>query len=123
MVKVLYPTTRVEEYEFRAKYLKDEYHMSGDGPRSTEFRINKILGLVPFDCKDKVLDISPGKGLLFERISGKVSECCGIDVTPAMLEGKWMVRVSVGALPTERSDVERLWATIRRLAEAHLPGR
>ncbi len=86
MVKVLYPVSRAEEYEYRAKYLKDEYHMSGDGPRSTEFRINKILGLVPFERTDKVLDISPGKGLLFERIHEKVSECWGIDVTPAMVQ-------------------------------------
>ena len=30
-------------------------------------------------------------------------------VTPATLDGRWMVRVSIGALPTERADVERLW--------------
>ncbi len=36
----------------------------------------------------------------------------------AELDGRWMVRVSVGALPTERADVEALWATMRREAEA-----
>lgn len=30
-------------------------------------------------------------------------------VTPATLNGRWMVRVSVGALPTEREHVQRLW--------------
>jgi aromatic-L-amino-acid decarboxylase len=39
-------------------------------------------------------------------------------LTPATLDGRWMVRVSIGALPTERADVERLWATMRREAEA-----
>ena len=39
-------------------------------------------------------------------------------VTPAVLGGRWMVRVSVGALPTERADVEALWALLRREAEA-----
>jgi aromatic-L-amino-acid/L-tryptophan decarboxylase len=39
-------------------------------------------------------------------------------VTPAQLDGRWMVRVSVGALPTERADVEALWAALRREAEA-----
>ncbi len=39
-------------------------------------------------------------------------------LTPATLEGRWMVRVSIGALPTERADVERLWAAMRREAEA-----
>jgi aromatic-L-amino-acid decarboxylase len=39
-------------------------------------------------------------------------------LTPATLDGVWMVRVSVGALPTERSDVEALWAVMRREAAA-----
>jgi len=30
-------------------------------------------------------------------------------LTPALLEGRWMVRVSIGALLTERADVEALW--------------
>ncbi|MDR0209591.1 MAG: DOPA decarboxylase [Pseudomonas putida] len=34
-------------------------------------------------------------------------------VTPATLEGRWMVRVSVGALPTERVHVEQLWAKLQ----------
>jgi aromatic-L-amino-acid decarboxylase len=39
-------------------------------------------------------------------------------LTPATLDGRWMVRVSIGALPTERADVERLWTVMRREAEA-----
>jgi aromatic-L-amino-acid decarboxylase len=38
-------------------------------------------------------------------------------LTPAMLDGRWTVRVSVGAAPTEREHVEDLWALIRREAE------
>ena len=38
-------------------------------------------------------------------------------LTPAVLDGRWMVRVSVGAAPTEREHVEDLWALIRREAE------
>jgi aromatic-L-amino-acid decarboxylase len=38
-------------------------------------------------------------------------------LTPAMLDGRWMVRVSVGAAPTEREHVEDLWALIREEAE------
>lgn len=34
-------------------------------------------------------------------------------VTPATLEGRWMVRVSVGALPTEREHVQRLWQCLQ----------
>ncbi|MFT3767586.1 MAG: pyridoxal-dependent decarboxylase [Minicystis sp.] len=38
-------------------------------------------------------------------------------LTPATLEGRWMVRVSVGAITTEREHVEALWAAMRREAE------
>lgn len=86
MGKILQATTRAEEYELRAKYLKDDYQLSGDGPRSTEFRINKVLRLVPFSPNDVVLDISSGKGLLFEKIHASVKECHGHDVAPSLVE-------------------------------------
>ena len=38
-------------------------------------------------------------------------------LTPATIDGKWMVRVSIGALPTEAADVEAAWQTVRRFAE------
>jgi aromatic-L-amino-acid decarboxylase len=38
-------------------------------------------------------------------------------VTPATLDGRWMVRVSIGALLTERQNVEDLWAAMRAAAE------
>jgi len=38
-------------------------------------------------------------------------------LTPALLGGRWMVRVSIGAIPTERQHVEALWALMRREAE------
>jgi aromatic-L-amino-acid decarboxylase len=34
-------------------------------------------------------------------------------LTPALLDGRWMVRVSVGAEQTERAHVERLWADMQ----------
>ena len=37
-------------------------------------------------------------------------------LTPAILDGRWVVRVSIGALPTERKHVEALWALIREEA-------
>ena len=39
-------------------------------------------------------------------------------LTPAVLGGRWMVRVSVGAVTTERQDVEAVWAAMRDAAEA-----
>jgi aromatic-L-amino-acid decarboxylase len=38
-------------------------------------------------------------------------------LTPAVLDGRWMVRVSVGAEHTERRHVEQLWAAMREEAE------
>jgi aromatic-L-amino-acid/L-tryptophan decarboxylase len=38
-------------------------------------------------------------------------------LTPALLAGRWMVRVSIGAEQTERVHVERLWNTMRLEAE------
>jgi len=38
-------------------------------------------------------------------------------LTPAVLDGRWMARVSIGAEATERSHVEGLWRTIRAEAE------
>lgn len=37
-------------------------------------------------------------------------------LTPAQLDGRWMVRVSIGALQTEREHVERLWAALQAAA-------
>jgi aromatic-L-amino-acid decarboxylase len=39
-------------------------------------------------------------------------------VTPAVLDGRWMVRVSIGAEPTERADVAALWDLMRDQATA-----
>ena len=38
-------------------------------------------------------------------------------VTPSLLDGTWSVRVSIGAEPTERHDVEELWRLLRQAAE------
>lgn len=39
-------------------------------------------------------------------------------LTPATLAGRWMVRVSIGAYPTEQADVAAAWAMIQEMAEA-----
>jgi glutamate/tyrosine decarboxylase-like PLP-dependent enzyme len=36
-------------------------------------------------------------------------------LTPAQLDGRWMARVAIGALATERADVEELWMQMRKL--------
>jgi aromatic-L-amino-acid decarboxylase len=39
-------------------------------------------------------------------------------LTPSILDGRWMARVSIGALPTEREDVVVLWALMQEEAGA-----
>jgi aromatic-L-amino-acid decarboxylase len=38
-------------------------------------------------------------------------------LTPAQLDGRWMVRISIGAIATEREHVAALWALVCRAAE------
>jgi len=47
----------------------------------------------------------------------RVNRSGGAYLTPATLEGRWMVRVSIGAYPTERADVAAAWALICEMAE------
>ena len=42
-------------------------------------------------------------------------------LTPAVLDGRWMVRISVGAISTERRHVEELWRRMRQEAETTTP--
>ena len=39
-------------------------------------------------------------------------------LTPAVLGGRWVVRVSVGSVTTERADVEAVWAAMREMSAA-----
>jgi aromatic-L-amino-acid decarboxylase len=41
-------------------------------------------------------------------------------LTPALLDGRWIVRVSIGGEQTERSHVEALWQLMQRSADALL---
>jgi len=38
-------------------------------------------------------------------------------LTPATIDGRWMVRVSIGAEPTEREDIAAVWAAMRAAVE------
>jgi aromatic-L-amino-acid decarboxylase len=41
-------------------------------------------------------------------------------LTPAVLDGRWVARVSIGALRTERAHVEALWREMKRVADASM---
>lgn len=44
---------------------------------------------------------------------GRLNASGAAFLTPAVLNGRWMARVSIGAEPTERHDVEALWASMQ----------
>jgi aromatic-L-amino-acid decarboxylase len=45
--------------------------------------------------------------------AGRVNDSGAAYVTPAVLDGRWMVRLSVGSLATEREHVAALWDLLR----------
>ena len=47
--------------------------------------------------------------------AARVNESGKAYLTPAMLEGRWMVRVSIGAEQTEREHVAALWVLLQGL--------
>lgn len=49
----------------------------------------------------------------------RVNASGGAYLTPAILNGRWMVRVSIGALLTEREHVQALWDLIQAEAAGH----
>jgi aromatic-L-amino-acid/L-tryptophan decarboxylase len=49
--------------------------------------------------------------------AGRVNRSGAAYLTPATLDGRWVVRVSVGAEQTERRHVEALWGLMRQEAE------
>lgn len=48
---------------------------------------------------------------------GRINSLGAAWLTPAQLDGRWMVRVSIGAETTERGHVERLWTLMRTEVE------
>jgi aromatic-L-amino-acid decarboxylase len=47
----------------------------------------------------------------------RVNNSGGAYLTPALLDGRWMVRVSIGAILTEHSHVQALWGLMKQAAE------
>lgn len=75
---------------------------------------HELPGMVSGD--GLVLD---GEGLDRHTLAwaGAINESGKAFVSPSLLDGRWMVRVSIGAEATERADVEGLWELMR--ASAH----
>jgi aromatic-L-amino-acid decarboxylase len=51
--------------------------------------------------------------------SARLNQSGDAYVTPALLDGRWMVRISIGAELTERQHVEQLWRMINEIVRDH----
>ncbi|MFN8459742.1 MAG: aminotransferase class V-fold PLP-dependent enzyme [Anaerolineae bacterium] len=47
---------------------------------------------------------------------GQINASGAAYLTPAVLNGRWMARISIGAEPTERQDIEALWEVMQAAA-------
>jgi aromatic-L-amino-acid decarboxylase len=50
--------------------------------------------------------------------AGRINRSGAAYLTPAVLDGRWMVRISIGSIVTERSHVEALWALLQQEAQS-----
>jgi aromatic-L-amino-acid decarboxylase len=82
----------------------------------------KLLAPVPLQtlCVRHEPDGATGDDLDAHTLAwvGRINHSGKAYLTPAKLEGRWMVRVSIGALPTERAHVEALWALMQEAVTA-----
>ena len=86
----------------------------------------KRLAPVPFQtlCVRHEPTGADGKALAGEALDRHTLDWCGrinasgaAWLTPSQLDGRWMVRVSIGAEATERRHVAALWELMRQTAE------
>jgi aromatic-L-amino-acid decarboxylase len=98
--------------------LENARWLAGEVARTPEWRV-----LAPVPLQTVCLRHEPD-GLSGEALDRHTLAWCeALDrsgaawLTPAQLDGRWMVRVSIGSLATERRHVEELWRAMRAAAE------
>ncbi len=123
----------------RFRALKLWFHLRLDGVEAIQARLRRDLAnaawlaeqvraepgwrvLAPVNLQTVcVRHEPPGLSALDEHTlawADAINESGRAFVTPSLLDGRWMVRVSIGAEATERADVEALWALMRSEARA-----
>ncbi len=123
----------------RFRALKLWFHLRLDGVEAIRARLRRDLAnaawladqvastpdwrvLAPVALQTVCLRHEP-PGLLEEALDqhtlawvGRVNASGRAFVTPSVLDGRWMVRVSIGAEPTERADVAAVWSLMQHAA-------
>lgn len=96
-----------------AQWLKEQIEQAGDW---------KVLA--PVNLQTLCIRHEPA-GLAGEELDAytqawvnRLNQSGVVYVTPATLQGRWMVRVSIGALTTEREHVAALWAHLQQVVAA-----
>ncbi len=124
----------------RFRALKLWYHLSLDGIDAIRERLRRDLAnarwlaeqvqatehwrvLAPVNLQTVCLRYQPpgldGDALDAHTLAwaGAINRSGAAFMSPAQLDGRWMVRVSIGVEATTRAHVEKLWALIRETAE------
>jgi aromatic-L-amino-acid decarboxylase len=55
--------------------------------------------------------------------AGRINESGQALITPALIDDLWTVRISIGAEPTERAHLQRLWDLMRQVVAGSVPDR
>ncbi len=105
---------RVRRDLANARWLADEVDRTSGWERVAPVPLQTVcLRHVPAGVTDEKLLTAHNLG-----IAMRVNERGRAYVTPSVLKGSQIIRVSVGAMPTERKDVELVWRELRQAAEA-----
>jgi aromatic-L-amino-acid decarboxylase len=95
-----------------AGWLKDQVDKAPDWERLAPVPLQTLcIRHVPKGMKDEALLRAHNMA-----ITDAINQSGRAYLTPAILKGKKMIRVSIGAEGTERKDVEALWAQLRNAA-------
>ena len=81
------------------------------GPSWMETQGFDIVAKVPAGMEGEALDRHTQEWV------DRVNRSGAAYLTPATLDGRWMARVSIGSITTEREHAEALWKTMRAEAE------
>ena len=125
----------------RFRALKLWFHLHLDGPESIRTRLRRDLEnarwleqqvastdnwsvVAPVPLQTVCIRHQP-PGLEGEALDqhtldwvGRINQSGKAFMSPSQLDGRWMVRISIGVESTERHHVEALWQMIRETAEA-----
>ena len=92
--------------------------LAGEIEKASDWKILAPVALQTLSVRHEPADIA-AEALDRHTLAwaAKLNQSGEAYVTPALLDGRWMVRVSIGAELTERAHVEQLWELMQQAAK------